>query len=196
IVSILITKLLQALIIFLFAIVIGKNGVSGEAAMKFIKLAFSYEEWDVFDSTIGLIVNFLQNQDDPIWKKAEMELRLITAMQPLVSTRRSKHGLSVQENIFKEATISRSSGRRTIALQDIIFSARTIVTSLFFQTLQPDKEILVDIVMFLWQKCKVGVQRIQMSGSAYLKYIYKFKAYKVLLFSYSVSIHMNAFYDG
>nr|XP_008176980.1 cilia- and flagella-associated protein 54 isoform X6 [Chrysemys picta bellii] len=168
-----------------------KNGVSGEAAMKFIKLAFSYEEWDVFDSTIGLIANFLQNQDDPIWKKAEMELRLIIAMQPLVSTRRSKHGLSVQENIFKEATISRSSGRRTIALQegslkpgdpsdDLVTLATTVFSCVCTskQTLQPDKEILVDIVMFLWQKCKVGVQRIQMSGSAYLKYIYKFKAYK------------------
>ncbi|XP_053884520.1 cilia- and flagella-associated protein 54 isoform X2 [Malaclemys terrapin pileata] len=172
-------------------ILTGKNGVSGEAAMKFIKLAFSYEEWDVFDSTIGLIANFLQNQDDPIWKKAEMELRLIIAMQPLVSTRRSKHGLSVQENIFKETTISRSSGRRTIALQegslkpgdpsdDLVTLATTVFSCVCTskQTLQPDKEILVDIVMFLWQKCKVGVQRIQMSGSAYLKYIYKFKAYK------------------
>ncbi|XP_034630620.1 cilia- and flagella-associated protein 54 [Trachemys scripta elegans] len=172
-------------------ILTGKNGVSGEAAMKFIKLAFSYEEWDVFDSTIGLIANFLQNQDDPIWKKAEMELRLIIAMQPLVSTRRSKHGLSVQENIFKETTISRSSGRRTIALQegslkpgdpsdDLVTLATTVFSCVCTskQTLQPDKEILVDIVMFLWQKCKVGVQRIQTSGSAYLKYIYKFKAYK------------------
>ncbi|XP_039375457.1 cilia- and flagella-associated protein 54 isoform X5 [Mauremys reevesii] len=172
-------------------ILTGKNGVSGEAAMKFIKLAFSYEEWDVFDSAIGLFANFLQNQDDPIWKKAEMELRLIIAMQPLVSTRRSKHGLSVQENIFKEATISRSSGRRTTALQegslkpgdpsdDLVTLATTVFSCICTskQTLQPDKEILVDIVMFLWQKCKVGVQRIQMSGSACLKYIYKFKAYK------------------
>nr|XP_032644430.1 cilia- and flagella-associated protein 54 isoform X6 [Chelonoidis abingdonii] len=172
-------------------ILTGKNGVSGEAAMKFIKLAFSYEEWDVFDSTIGLIANFLQNQDDPIWKKAEMELRLIIAMQPLVSTRRSKHGLFVQENIFKEAMISRSSGRRTIALHegslkpgdpsdDLVTLATTVFSCVCTskQTLQPDKEILVDIVMFLWQKCKVGVQRIQMSGSACLKYIYKFKAYK------------------
>nr|XP_032644431.1 cilia- and flagella-associated protein 54 isoform X7 [Chelonoidis abingdonii] len=172
-------------------ILAGKNGVSGEAAMKFIKLAFSYEEWDVFDSTIGLIANFLQNQDDPIWKKAEMELRLIIAMQPLVSTRRSKHGLFVQENIFKEAMISRSSGRRTIALHegslkpgdpsdDLVTLATTVFSCVCTskQTLQPDKEILVDIVMFLWQKCKVGVQRIQMSGSACLKYIYKFKAYK------------------
>uniref|UniRef100_A0A8C4VH26 Cilia and flagella associated protein 54 n=1 Tax=Gopherus evgoodei TaxID=1825980 RepID=A0A8C4VH26_9SAUR len=172
-----------------------KNGVSGEAAMKFIKLAFSYEEWDVFDSTIGLIANFLQNQDDPIWKKAEMELRLIIAMQPLVSTRRSKHGLSVQENIFKEATISRKGSLKPGDPSDDLVTLATTVFSCVCtskQTLQPDKEILVDIVMFLWQKCKVGVQRIQMSGSACLKYIYKFKAYKVLLFSYSITIHMNA----
>ncbi|XP_075789877.1 cilia- and flagella-associated protein 54 isoform X3 [Pelodiscus sinensis] len=172
-------------------ILTGKNGVSGEAAVKFIKLAFSYEEWDVFDSTFGLVINFLQSQDDPIWKKAETELRLIIAMQPLVSTRKSKHGFSVQENTFKEATISRSSGKRTIARQegplkhgDPSDDLVTLATTLFscictsMQTLQPDKEILVDIIMFLWQKCKVGVQRIQMSGSAYLKYIYKFKAYK------------------
>lgn len=34
--------------------------MSGDAAVKFIKLAFSYEEWDVFDSAIEFVVNFLQ----------------------------------------------------------------------------------------------------------------------------------------
>ncbi|XP_074840080.1 cilia- and flagella-associated protein 54 [Carettochelys insculpta] len=172
-------------------ILTGKNGVSGEAAIKFVKLAFSYEEWDVFDSAFGLMVNFLQNQEDPIWKKAEMELRLMIAMQPLVSTRKSKHGFSVQENTPKEATLSRSSARRTVAHQEGSLKSGdpsddlvTLATTLFscvctsVQAVQPDKEMLVDIIMFLWQKCKVGIQRIQMSGSAYLKYIYKFKAYK------------------
>lgn len=34
--------------------------MSGDAAVKFIKLAFSYEEWDVFDSAVEFVVNFLQ----------------------------------------------------------------------------------------------------------------------------------------
>lgn len=34
--------------------------MSGDAAVKFVKLAFSYEEWDVFDSAVELVVNFLQ----------------------------------------------------------------------------------------------------------------------------------------
>lgn len=32
----------------------------GDAAVKFIKLAFSYEEWDVFDSAVEFVANFLQ----------------------------------------------------------------------------------------------------------------------------------------
>lgn len=43
-----------------FVIIIGEKRVSGEAAVKFAKLAFNYEEWDVFDSTIVFVTNFLQ----------------------------------------------------------------------------------------------------------------------------------------
>lgn len=43
-----------------FVIIIGEKRVSGEAAVKFAKLAFNYEEWDVFDSAIVFVTNFLQ----------------------------------------------------------------------------------------------------------------------------------------
>lgn len=52
----------------------------------------------------------------------------------------------------------------------------------FFQNMQPDKEILFDVITFLWQKCKMGLQQIQTSGSGYFKYIHKYKACKVLLY--------------
>lgn len=51
-----------------------------------------------------------------------------------------------------------------------------------FQNIHPDKEILVDIIVFLWQKCKTGLQRIQMCGSDYLKSMHKHKAYQVLIY--------------
>lgn len=47
-----------------------------------------------------------------------MELRLLIAMQPVVSARRSKHGLSVQENI-REVAMTRNSGRKTTALRGV-----------------------------------------------------------------------------
>uniref|UniRef100_A0A7M4FQI6 Uncharacterized protein n=1 Tax=Crocodylus porosus TaxID=8502 RepID=A0A7M4FQI6_CROPO len=188
-------NVLKSSILYMLRERFGKNGVSGDAAVQFIKLAFSYEEWDAFDSTIGLVVSFLQDQDDPVWKKAEVELRLLIAMQPVVSARRSKHGLSVQENI-REVAMSRNSGRKTTALRgvclqlpgestdDLVILATTVLSCVCTskQNFQPDREILVDVIMFLWQKCKVGVQRIQTSGSDYLKYIHKYKAYKVFLF--------------
>ncbi|KAG8137993.1 hypothetical protein E2320_003927 [Naja naja] len=83
----------------------GKNGISADAALRFIKLAFSYEEWDSFD-----------------------------------------HGIVV------------------------FFS--------FLQVHQPSREMIIDATMFLWQKCKVGIQKIQMSGSNFLKLIHKYQTPK------------------
>ncbi|KAM6425269.1 LOW QUALITY PROTEIN: cilia- and flagella-associated protein 54 [Rhynochetos jubatus] len=171
-------------------ILTGEKGVSGDAAVKFIKLAFSYEEWDVFDSAIEFVVNFLQAQDDPVWKKAEMELKLLILMQPFLFPRKFKHGFSVSENNIKEARMPHGSEKkqtfRTSSLKhgepshDLMILATTVFScvSTSEQNIQPDKEILVDVTMFLWQKCKTVLQRIQMSGSDYLQYIHKNKAYQ------------------
>ncbi|XP_009947172.1 PREDICTED: uncharacterized protein CFAP54, partial [Leptosomus discolor] len=171
-------------------ILTGENGVSGDAAVKFVKLAFSYEEWDVFDSAIEFVVNFLQSQDDPTWKKAEMELKLLTLMQPLLFPRKFKHSFSISENIAKEAKMPHDSEKKQTFRKgslkhgepsdDLIILATTVFScvSMSKQNIQPDKEILVDVIMFLWQKCKTGLQRIQMSGSDYIKYIHKCKAYQ------------------
>uniref|UniRef100_A0A8D0KRP6 Uncharacterized protein n=1 Tax=Strix occidentalis caurina TaxID=311401 RepID=A0A8D0KRP6_STROC len=155
------------------------TGVSGDAAVKFIKLAFSYEEWDVFDSAIELVVNFLQAQDDPTWKKAEMELKLLTLMQPLLFPRKFKQDFSISENNTEECNVSTSIYIKISVYVHTCFYNYIIFS---FQNIQPDEEILVDVIMFLWQKCKMGLQRIQMSGSDYLKYIHKYKAYQVLLY--------------
>ncbi|KAM8820072.1 cilia- and flagella-associated protein 54 [Eudromia elegans] len=168
----------------------GENAVSGDAAVKFVKLAFSYEEWDVFDSSIELVINFLQGLDDPRWKKAEMELKLLTVMQPLVFPRKVKHVFPVGENNPREAGMPYGSGKKQTVRKgsvkhgepsdDLIILATTAFSCICTakKNLQPDKEILVDVITFLWQKCKAGLQRIQMSGGDYLKYIHKYKAYK------------------
>ncbi|XP_076184787.1 cilia- and flagella-associated protein 54 [Aptenodytes patagonicus] len=171
-------------------ILTGEKGVSGDAAVKFIKLAFSYEEWDVFDSAIEFVINFLQAQDDPTWKKAEMELKLLTLMQPLLFPRKFKHGFSVSENNTKEARMPHGSEKKQTFRKgslkhgepshDLMILATTVFSyvSTSKQDIQPDIEILVDVIMFLWQKCKTGLQQIQMSGSDYLKHIHKYKAYQ------------------
>ncbi|XP_030309874.1 cilia- and flagella-associated protein 54 [Calypte anna] len=170
-------------------ILTGEKGVSGDAAVKFIKLAFSYEEWDVFDSAIEFVFNFLQAQDDPPWKKAEMELKLLALMQTLLFPRKPKHTFSISGNDAKEAMMPHGSEKKQAFRSecyhgdpphDLIILATTVLSCVSTpeQNMKPDKEILVDVIKFLWQKCKMGLQRIQMSGSDFLKYIHKHKAYQ------------------
>ncbi|KAM6301684.1 cilia- and flagella-associated protein 54 [Podargus strigoides] len=167
-------------------ILTGGKGVSGDAAVKFIKLAFSYGEWDVFDSAI----EFLQAQDDSTWKKAEMELKLLTLMQPLLFPRKFEHRGSASGNNTETASMphhpkkTESFRKGSLDLREPSHDLMILATTVFSyvstskQNIQLDKEILVDVIMFLWQKCKMGLQHTQMSRSDYLKYIHKHKAYQ------------------
>ncbi|NWH93599.1 CFA54 protein, partial [Aegithalos caudatus] len=174
----------------IFVIIAGEKGVSGDAAVKFVKLAFSYEEWDVFYSALEFVDNFLQTQDDPVWKKAEMELKLLTLVQPLVFPGKFERSFSISGDNSKGASILQGSGKtQTIRKEslkpedpfhDLMILATTVFScvSTSEQHVHPDKEILVDVVMCLWQKCKTELQQIQMSGSDCLEYIHKHQAYQ------------------
>ncbi|XP_071892420.1 cilia- and flagella-associated protein 54 isoform X2 [Anas platyrhynchos] len=167
-----------------------EKGVPGDAAVKFIKLAFSYEEWDVFDSAVEFVTNFLQAQDDPRWKKAEMELKLLTLMQPLLFPRKFKCGFSVTEPNTREARVPRGSDKKqtlrkgSLKYGEPSHELTVLATTVFScvstskQNMQPDKEILFDVITFLWQKCKTGLQQIQTSGSGYFRCIHNYKACK------------------
>ncbi|VTJ83585.1 Hypothetical predicted protein, partial [Marmota monax] len=94
------------------------NVISLDAAVKFIKLAFTYEEWGLFESLAMQLIYFLQD-------------------------------------------------------------------------VQPDKEIVVDMIMFLWQKCKLGIQKISMSRNDYTKFTQKLHSNKwfYLLWQINEVIH-------
>uniref|UniRef100_G1NG66 Uncharacterized protein n=1 Tax=Meleagris gallopavo TaxID=9103 RepID=G1NG66_MELGA len=160
-----------------------KRRVSGEAAVKFVKLAFNYEEWDAFDSAIVFVTSFLQAQNDPKWKKAEMELKLLTLMRPLLFPGKFRRGFSVGESNTRRDHLP-CSLKYGEPSHDLIILATAVFScvSTSKQNILPDKEILFDVLMFLWQKCKTGLQLIQMNGSGYFKYNHKYKASKVLLY--------------
>ncbi|NXM68866.1 CFA54 protein, partial [Serilophus lunatus] len=174
----------------IFVITAGGKGVSGDAAVKFVKLAFSYEEWEVFDSAIEVVVNFLQAQDDPTWKRAEMELKLLTLMQPLLFPRKFEHVFSISEDNSKEdstpqgsenmQTFKKSSLKHREPSHNFTILATTVFSyvSTSKQSAHLDKEILCGVIMCLWQKCKVELQQIQTSESDYIEYIHKYKAYQ------------------
>ncbi|XP_015271758.1 PREDICTED: cilia- and flagella-associated protein 54 [Gekko japonicus] len=148
-------------------ILAGKSTVTAEATLRFMKMAFSYEEWDAFDQTAGLFFTFIKSQDNSLWKKAEAELKLLLIMQSLLSPRKPRHNLCVQENNIKDS-------------------------------LQLDREMVIDATMFLWQKCKAGIQKILESGNNYLKTARKYQTSKWVHILYIINevIHMINFGDA
>uniref|UniRef100_A0A6I8NGL9 Cilia and flagella associated protein 54 n=1 Tax=Ornithorhynchus anatinus TaxID=9258 RepID=A0A6I8NGL9_ORNAN len=162
----------------------GKNAISVDAAVRFIKLAFTYEDWNLFNSTVDLLLNFLKSQDDSAAKKSEMDLKLLVAMEPLINVKRLK-GTIFSSECFRDGAPRGSGKKITVGHSDeLINLAATLLSCISApsQNIRPDREIVVDIVMFLWQKYKLGVQRMSISGdiSGYdsLKFAQKIKVNK------------------
>ncbi|XP_078534120.1 cilia- and flagella-associated protein 54 isoform X2 [Lissotriton helveticus] len=178
------SKVISPSISLLQLAVEGKDGVSAKAAVKFTKLAFSHEHWDAFDAVIPSVISFVQSQDDPTCRKEEMDLMILLAMQPLLSGRKPKHGIAVQQSHNNEEHIcggslifEGESIQTGGSLDDLVILAETVFLCVSnpSQAGLPDKDLIVSVVMFLWQRCKPPVHRIQPSGSDGSKFIHKFE---------------------
>ncbi|XP_053442300.1 cilia- and flagella-associated protein 54 [Nycticebus coucang] len=166
-----------------------KNVISMDVAVKFVKLAFNYEEWSLFESLAGNLICFLQGQDDPESKKAEKDLSLLLAIEPLINVKKSKGLIFPLEN-HKEGQSNLISLKKMDSAyafvkawgysDEIFHLAATLhfCVCTYSQDVQPDKELVVDIIMFLWQKCKLGIQRISMSRHDYTKFTQRISSNK------------------
>ncbi|XP_058164556.1 cilia- and flagella-associated protein 54 isoform X2 [Dasypus novemcinctus] len=187
---------------FLELIIQRKNLISMDAAVKFIKLAFTYEEWSLFESVAVQLIDFLQKQNDPESKTAEMDLTLLIAIEPVINVKRNKGLIFPLEN-YKEGQAAQVYVKR-IAFQDpciktcgysedIFHLAATLYSCVCSssQNIQPNKEIVVDMILFLWQKCKLGLQRINMSRNDFAKFTQKISTNKwiYLLWQINEIIH-------
>uniref|UniRef100_A0A8C2SZF3 Cilia and flagella associated protein 54 n=1 Tax=Coturnix japonica TaxID=93934 RepID=A0A8C2SZF3_COTJA len=142
-----------------------KSLVSGEAAVKFVKLAFNYEEWDVFDPAIEF--------QKKIWVTRNCFKKYFLSFQNVVSsnhTDKYDHGYLLALKTFKSVYVQ--------CMQICFYNCVLFFFFFNFQNILPDKEILFDVLSFLWQKCKTGLQLIQTNGSGYFKYNHKHKASK------------------
>nr|XP_031539099.1 cilia- and flagella-associated protein 54 [Vicugna pacos] len=175
-----------------------KNVISVDAAIKFTKLAFTYEEWSLFESSAGQLIDFLQRQDDPESKKAEKNLTLLIAIEPLINVKRNKGLIFPFENYKEGQTyinkIALHDTLKTCGYSEDIFRLAATLYSCVCdspQNAQPDKEIVVDMIMFLWQKCKLGIQRINVSRNDYAKFTQKISTNKwvYLLWQINEIIH-------
>ncbi|XP_029453389.1 cilia- and flagella-associated protein 54 [Rhinatrema bivittatum] len=163
-----------------------EKDISMDAAVKFVKLVFNYEQWEIFDTIIPPIFFYVQSQENS--RKQQMELKLLIVMEPLVSGKKPKHGLSRQDYNAKNEEFFASIGGRTVSFQGESVNTGTISDDLFMlaetlyfctcnteETVQPDKDMVIDALLFLWQKVKSGFRRIQTGATDCSRFFQKFE---------------------
>ncbi|XP_067860705.1 cilia- and flagella-associated protein 54 isoform X2 [Heptranchias perlo] len=151
----------------------GEDGVSVEAAVRFVKAAFCYEHLEIFDAIIAPLLTLLRKNENPAWKSYELDLDLLVAMEPFVSVRKPKHGLPVGGNCAIGGSLQ--AGGASILCDDLVILAETMFayTCTPLQGTMPDIDMVVDAVLFLWQKCKTVLQRGNFGMTGSTKYLKK-----------------------
>ncbi|XP_007232340.4 cilia- and flagella-associated protein 54 isoform X1 [Astyanax mexicanus] len=135
----------------------GENLISVDAAVKFVKLLFTYEQWDTFCSLSKSLVTVLSNLEVRCFQKAELELTLLEALEHLVSTHKIK--LYTKETLPGEDK-SVDQIAMTDELLNLVQTLHVCVCEAA-QGIQLDGDMVVDIVLFLWARCKIVFQKAQ-----------------------------------
>ncbi|KAF5908404.1 cilia- and flagella-associated protein 54 [Clarias magur] len=139
----------------------GENHISVDAAVKFVKLLFRYEQWDMFCSLSDNLVTILSSLEGHVFRKAELELTLLEAVERFMSTQRLRLG---NKDLVAEIQTDKEQSSGLISMTDELLN---LVQTLHVcvceaaQDIRPDEDLVLDIVLSLWAKCKPVFQRAQ-----------------------------------
>ncbi|KAJ8374133.1 hypothetical protein SKAU_G00047130 [Synaphobranchus kaupii] len=140
----------------------GDNRVSLEAAVKFAKLLFHYEQWDTFSRLSSALLALLKDlEEEEPCRRAALDLTLLMAMEPLMGPQRVKH-TARDSSIDGGHERDRHQVMMSVS-EDVLALAETLHKSVCGSTqgIQPDRDLVLDIVQFLWLRCKAVFQRVQ-----------------------------------
>ncbi|XP_020307860.2 cilia- and flagella-associated protein 54 [Oncorhynchus kisutch] len=136
----------------------GENKVSLDAAVKFVKLLFRYEQWDMFcilSDTLQHTV--LPRMEGRSFRKSELELRLLDSIERLMSTQKIRLNTKDDTVSEKDRHLGVVMSEEFVGLVQALYSC--VCGSA--QDVQPDRDLVMDIVLYLWSKCKIIFQRAQ-----------------------------------
>nr|XP_043899051.1 cilia- and flagella-associated protein 54-like isoform X4 [Solea senegalensis] len=149
----------------------GENKVAIMSGVRFIKLLFQYKQPNTFTELAKEMLQVLSGVEGLAFRKAEIELALLDRCNSVLSSQRS---LPKDNNTSADRHKSPSSQ-----------SDEYICLTAFLHTSvcdsapesQPDKDLVLDVVLFLWGKVKVVLQRDNMKNPEFSHYREKVDAY-------------------
>uniref|UniRef100_A0A4W4DMW2 Cilia and flagella associated protein 54 n=1 Tax=Electrophorus electricus TaxID=8005 RepID=A0A4W4DMW2_ELEEL len=132
----------------------GENRISVDAAVTFVKLLFRYEQWDMFCTLSDSLVTFVG-----LVPMTDELLDLVQTLHACVCDTAQVSFLSNTFLIFKLHT------KRYLTV--------CLCVCVCVQDMQPDGDLVLDIVLFVWEKCKLMFQRAQARPNDSVRYMGK-----------------------
>ncbi|XP_041808606.1 cilia- and flagella-associated protein 54-like [Chelmon rostratus] len=131
----------------------GENKVPILSAVRFIKLMFQYKQLDAFTEFCREMLQVLSDVEGQSFRKAELELALLDSFNSLLSSPRSQ---------ARDDSVIDDRQKSSVSMSDNFISlVHTLHKSVCGSApaLQPDGDLVLDVVLFLWSNVKVVIQR-------------------------------------
>nr|XP_008277006.1 PREDICTED: uncharacterized protein LOC103355117 [Stegastes partitus] len=156
------------------SILSGENKVPIMSAVRFIKLSFQYKQRDVFTEFAREMQQVLSGVEGQSFRKAERELALLDSFNVLLSSQRSRPR---QDNIKHDRP--KSSFFKSDELTSLVDVLHKSVCGSALDV-QPDGDLVLDIVLFVWSRMKVVRQKNQLQTSKFAHYRQKSSSTELL----------------
>ncbi|CAC5396096.1 unnamed protein product [Mytilus coruscus] len=189
----------------------GEDGATIDGAIKLVKMAFCFEQWDVFDALIESVLGYLRLIGEEKFAWDEKALELLLAFEKLNPSRRHKRTLTSIVEDDKDTSKDRETkdtrdsikehesgfggtgtgittqqvpSSRSMNVNDEMILAAECLLSVINGPFQPsgiEVDIIVDAALILWNKTKNVFQKHQTGSSDNPKYLTKMENPIVLI---------------
>ncbi|XP_063073867.1 cilia- and flagella-associated protein 54 [Engraulis encrasicolus] len=139
----------------------GGNLISVSAAVRFVKLLFRYEQWDMFKYLSSHLIAVLQAKEGASIRSAEAELSLLCSMDNLLTaqkTRQPHRDNSSDDPQDRERSLG-SLGMSAETMEVIEVLHKAVCGTPESPGVSPDADLVLDVVLYLWGRCKLVFQK-------------------------------------
>ncbi|XP_071809881.1 cilia- and flagella-associated protein 54-like isoform X2 [Asterias amurensis] len=159
-----------------------KDGIPIGAIVKFVKWAYNFEQWEVYETLVEMVLEYLKGQNDQRYTAEMKSLEILQAMDPLNPARKSKKPYSHAEDSSiadgPSQPLPRSQTpqqRSALPLNDDMVQLAEVLYSCAKDPMAEsvDRDMVADATLFLWNRCKSVFQKVQTGASDSVKYLQK-----------------------
>ncbi|KAK2828620.1 hypothetical protein Q5P01_019654 [Channa striata] len=148
----------------------GENKVPIMSTVRFIKLLFQYKQPEPFTELAREMLQVLSGVEGQSFRRAERELTLLCSFNSLLSQKSRPKDSTVIEDRHKSLfSMSDEFGGLVDSLHKSVCGSASDV--------QPDRDLVLDVVLFLWGKVKVVMRK---ENPEFIHYAEKVDHYKWL----------------